>query len=962
MKKIFSLLLATVAIGMTTNAQSASFMDPSQVMKGASSQNLAKAPKKAASDQTVYYNRPAGGFVSSYLYYPMYVNVWGIEEVYLMDFPLIALKPNAEYTFHSVNTTTENWTSLWDVYNPSEDNWYTQESQNLTIYSGEGSLDWNARVEVPILRTLDDDGNLINSYQLHGRNRYTNEIFPAQYLASNDFEWEDDEDAVWWLFSSKTVVLGGRFDDFEQGYYNAFNPFTYYFGCDPWGNNEDGFYFGKNAGYNGKHFDGIAQAFEKPEHPYILKHLVMFIKEMDVTEDCELTCKIYRLADGIPAYQENSSVSLPEEPGELIATGRAQLNAHQSDWADDPDNVVFTLYGDDGNVITPTINDAILIAFDGYNEPEMDALTNFTAMISDDTDADEGFGELAYIKYKDDTMDEYEWCGLNNFFGSGTMELKTGFSIFITLAFSDEEMEQTATPVINVENNEEGEYLIISATGDGNVKLYIDGVQVTNPIQYNYQAEEHDIVITATAQEDGKEISETAELTYTVPAKTPEPVQTPAPSIEVTPGDDSYTFTAVGEGEITLYLNDVEVENPYTVNRIDVDQTVMFMAVAHIDGQIDGTVTSEYIVPALEVTPPEPYETPAPVVTSELTAEALVLTATGEGSVTLYIQYVDNETGDLTLTTYTGEGTVTVPVPRVEEDTYINYWASAQANEESLPGISGVTYYVLVPALEVTPPEPQVTPQPEITYEVTDDAVIITATGEGEVLLYVDGEPVENPCTIERGATDVVVVVTATAQAEDMLISDEAMMEITIPAISQEPEDPYATGNWVVFIDKDGNEQYYELVPGDDPDGVQQAVALTWKLYGHPVSTNPEDWHYIPFYFLVNGVTYGPDADGTEPVMGNANMNPLFENENMWQIQAGYKYVVGIVTDIETGNKYVQISQGTFVDVDEFNADKTVAGVRYFNMIGQEMQEVNGMTIVVTTYTDGTINAVKVMK
>ena len=41
---------------------------------------------------------------------------------------------------------------------------------------------------------------------------------------------------------------------------------------------------------------------------------------------------------------------------------------------------------------------------------------------------------------------------------------------------------------------------------------------------------------------------------------------------------------------------------------------------------------------------------------------------------------------------------------------------------------------------------------------------------------------------------------------------------------------------------------------------------------------------------------------------------------------------------------------------------KIVANVRYFNMAGQEMQEANGMTIVVTTYTDGTTNSVKVMK
>ena len=48
--------------------------------------------------------------------------------------------------------------------------------------------------------------------------------------------------------------------------------------------------------------------------------------------------------------------------------------------------------------------------------------------------------------------------------------------------------------------------------------------------------------------------------------------------------------------------------------------------------------------------------------------------------------------------------------------------------------------------------------------------------------------------------------------------------------------------------------------------------------------------------------------------------------------------------------------------VNELVDGKAVKSVRYFNMAGQEMQEVNGVTIVVTTYTDGTTSAVKVMK
>ena len=48
--------------------------------------------------------------------------------------------------------------------------------------------------------------------------------------------------------------------------------------------------------------------------------------------------------------------------------------------------------------------------------------------------------------------------------------------------------------------------------------------------------------------------------------------------------------------------------------------------------------------------------------------------------------------------------------------------------------------------------------------------------------------------------------------------------------------------------------------------------------------------------------------------------------------------------------------------IDELVNGKQVAGVRYFNMAGQEMPEVNGMTIVVTTYTDGTTSTAKVAK
>ena len=61
--------------------------------------------------------------------------------------------------------------------------------------------------------------------------------------------------------------------------------------------------------------------------------------------------------------------------------------------------------------------------------------------------------------------------------------------------------------------------------------------------------------------------------------------------------------------------------------------------------------------------------------------------------------------------------------------------------------------------------------------------------------------------------------------------------------------------------------------------------------------------------------------------------------------QIAYEFVVAPITGIS-----------------EMVNGKTVAGVRYYNMAGQEMTEANGICIIVTTYTDGTTSAAKVVK
>ncbi len=52
----------------------------------------------------------------------------------------------------------------------------------------------------------------------------------------------------------------------------------------------------------------------------------------------------------------------------------------------------------------------------------------------------------------------------------------------------------------------------------------------------------------------------------------------------------------------------------------------------------------------------------------------------------------------------------------------------------------------------------------------------------------------------------------------------------------------------------------------------------------------------------------------------------------------------------------------TITGVNDINAGKTIANVRYYNMAGLRMAQADGATIVVTTYTDGTTSTIKMMK
>ena len=102
------------------------------------------------------------------------------------------------------------------------------------------------------------------------------------------------------------------------------------------------------------------------------------------------------------------------------------------------------------------------------------------------------------------------------------------------------------------------------------------------------------------------------------------------------------------------------------------------------------------------------------------------------------------------------------------------------------------------------------------------------------------------------------------------------------------------------------------------------------------------------------------DQEGNNPVEIENPTSFVREEENY----VVYVYAVATNAAGETSSvvTMVVIPARVLTAIDELTNGKTVAGVRYFNMAGQEMTEANGMTIVVTTYTDGTTSTAKVIK
>ena len=185
-----------------------------------------------------------------------------------------------------------------------------------------------------------------------------------------------------------------------------------------------------------------------------------------------------------------------------------------------------------------------------------------------------------------------------------------------------------------------------------------------------------------------------------------------------------------------------------------------------------------------------------------------------------------------------------------------------------------------------------------------------------------------------------------------------------VPAV---PADPTAD-EWYDCGDESGFSRFYFTLPTTDVDGNPiDREYLSYSIFvdngnGAEMFTFPaEDYTFdlasditeVPFSLYSSAVDfnnyycyfYRTNEEGFEPLFTENIGIQVYYTINGVRNASNIAWLY----DIDT-------------NVNELVAGKTVANVRYFNVAGQEMAQPQGMTIKVTTYTDGTTSAVKVVK
>ncbi len=498
-------------------------------------------------------------------------------------------------------------------------------------------------------------------------------------------------------------------------------------------------------------------------------------------------------------------------------------------------------------------------------------------------------------------------------------------------------LPQVKTPEINYVVNGDGTFTVTATCDTEGATIVLkdkDGNIVTNPATVNYDPYVgYNGTWTATATAPYYRPSETGSKLIEIGAT--DKIFVDSPSIVGMNDEDGLHFT------ISIIPGTTDGQLIYSAEPMG---TLMRAATVNIqyerkaeDYYVDvdaytteGATYAESAHETAHVRVPALPQTAKPSVTYSYENGKLTVWAYGSDDDAVYTLYCDGEkyTGEMPISydIYEGYGphtwTATAIAPnKLESD--VSDPVEITIDEESK------VYYTPAPVIG----EPV----------VTAENVTFTVTGEGTVTVTVTTSEGTKPYTSEEGSVTVVLprgeeydmaIVNATAEANEVPDGYDAVAPGRVgPEYIDIPAKVYSAAPVIVPTpgksewDEEGNQTvdgHYVVVTFEAVDGAE----VYYRIDGEGEFVK---WDGTPIYFRDNG-DYTIEAYAVEPGKMPSEVVP----------------------------QSIHVTEAT--SVNGLVNGKTVAGVRYFNMAGQEMQEANGVTIVVTTYTDGTTSAVKVIK
>ena len=530
-------------------------------------------------------------------------------------------------------------------------------------------------------------------------------------------------------------------------------------------------------------------------------------------------------------------------------------------------------------------------------------------------------------------------------------------------------LPQVKTPEINYVVNGDGTFTVTATCETEGATIVLkdkDGNIVTNPATVNYDPYVgYNGTWTATATAPYYRPSETGSKLIEIGAT--DKIFVASPSIVGMSDEDGIHFT------ISIIPGTTDGQLIYTAEPMG---TLMRAATVNIQYErkaedyyvdVDAYTTegatyaeSEHATDRVRV--PALPQTAKPSVTYSYENGKLNVWAYGSDDDAVYTLYCDG-------VEYTGEMPITY-------DIYAGYgphtWtATAIAPNKTVSDVSDPVEITIAKEPKVYEADAPVISDPVIT----DDAYTYTVTGDGTIEVKVttydeEGNPVVTTTTGEKSVTVVIprtdetqyvnIVATNTpavpegydsvlpGQDSKMYEEIEAKPEVPVTAAPDATFDE-GVSTYVYLYDEDGN----VIIA---PDG-KPAAAVDEN--GNRIIDENGHWKSISFVNMDEDaavIEYSLDGGKTWYTWDN---KPIVFNENGQYVVLARATANGKETS-DVAEFVVVVTPAT--SVNELVNGKTVAGVRYFNMAGQEMQEANGITIVVTTYTDGTTSAVKVIK